>query len=441
MIGHHRSMTQTGDWGDSTAGFSPPEPPKSPAEPQKADAPEHGGDATGSKVTGRDGGFRALEPLLGRLVLIVAVTTAVGCALAFTGLSRFADQPFGDQLTRWRPDGRIPSELALVAINVKPPTRGEDAVALRNLHQAGARLIALDLTLTHPCRKSAKRPCSPGGDQAVLRAMKQASPIVLAVQEGEVLPPGYVQPTTFVPPSRLDRAGVRFGTGAYTRDWDGVIRRVTASPLRVAGSDGSDAARVDQFPSFAYAVAMAAGQGDLPEGLSPEKDDLIDFRGGNNRFPTIAFADLLAGRFPAGTFRDKVVIVGGTRTVELPGPGPDGIAPPTPFGAMDQVVLDANAVATLLDGAPLRSPTRWTVVLIVLVAAFMPVIALGSWPPSRTKLLLGVPPLAVAVVLGGGPRYDEWMLWPWCSAATTLVISSIAVIALHRSHRRRAGLQ
>lgn len=77
----------------------------------------------------------------------------------------------------------------------------------------------------------------------------------------------------------------------------------------------------------------------------------------------ISLADLLAGRFPADTFRNKIALIGATLEI-----GHD--FQKTPLGRIPGVFINANALATILQGRFLRPmPAPGDLLLFLLAAA------------------------------------------------------------------------
>jgi CHASE2 domain-containing sensor protein len=301
-----------------------------------------------------------------------------------------------------------------VALN-RGATRAEHADAITKIHRAGAKVIAYDVVFEkdRPGRQ----------DDRLLRALRRAQPVVLGALVADKNAGDYSIPRLFRSAVDLNAAGVRVGLSAYPRDPDGKIRRVALAPLE-RDSAGHQAVPSEfdprDMPGFPYAVALTVGGGTLKEGVAADNQDVIDFRGPPGTFKPIPFKDVLNGRAPVDVFRDRVVIVGTTRLFNPKGAG----AVPT-GDVMDRVEIDANAITTLLDGAPLREPRLWTRWLVLIAAAFSPlaVVAAGRWTWGNAWLV--VPTMSVAIVAGAWPHFDDLIFWPWTYAAIALTVSSL----------------
>jgi CHASE2 domain-containing sensor protein len=362
-----------------------------------------------------------------RIRLLVAITlVAFGAGLTLEATHAFetADRRVGDVLMRWRDKPRVPTEIVTVALD-HSVSRTEHARAINRLHQAGAKVIAYDVAFEG--RRSRRE------DERLFRALRRARTIVLGVLAGGRTSAGYTLPRLFRRNVDLDAAGVRVGFAAYPREPDGKIRRVAVTPLELDGSGRlGPPTHVDphNLPGFAYLVALVASGGQLNGGVPTDNREIIDFRGPPGTFRSIPFGDLVRARAPMGVFRDKIVIVGAARPFSL-----SDSAVPT-GDAMDPVEIDANAVATLLDGAPLRQPTLSTTMLVLLAAAFCPLVIIRAGPWSWGKRWLLVPTTAIAIIGGAWPHFDDLIFWPWTYAATSLAGSALGIcVVLIRSRQ------
>src|SRR5262249_11522936 len=118
----------------------------------------------------------------------------------------------------------------------------------------------------------------------------------------------------------------------------------------------------------------------------------IDYAGGAGTYPAVPFSRVLTGQFPPGTFDDKVVVVGASDpTLKDVTETPMSRSPLT-SGAE----VNANAIATALDGFPLQStPVGFDLFLIALMGVIAP---LASYRLSPLRALaLGL--LAAALYL------------------------------------------
>jgi adenylate cyclase len=248
-----------------------------------------------------------------------------------------------------------------------PFPRRYDARVIDRLRSAGARVIALDIVF--------QRETDPADDNALVEAVGRArGRIVLAATEasrGE---------TNVLGGSKLlGELGARPGIVNLVLDADGIVRRLRYAEHGVA--------------SFPVAVAEVARGRPVPRSLFENGTLPIDFDGPPEAMASIPFVRVLQGHFPRDFFKGKIVIVGAQapilhdyQAVATSGsevmPGPE---------------IHANAVDTLMRGAPLRNASGWLqVLLIVVMGAVIPLAGLRAL--RRRTLLFGLLLAAVFTV-------------------------------------------
>lgn len=271
-----------------------------------------------------------------------------------------------------------PSDVAVVGIDPTtfdqlrlpwPFPRRLHAQVIDRLHADGARVIAYDIQFTEPT--------DPTDDQALAYAVYQAGNVVLGTNAVE--PHGQVGILGGNQVLRQLHAG--FGDTSVKADGDGIYRRLYYS---LQGG----------VPTFAVAAAARATGRPISRSSFPGGSAPIDFAGPPGTIPTYSFSSVLHGQVPASDFRGRVVVVGATdstlqdlhptaasRSELMPGPE-----------------LQANAIATILDGFPLQDAPGWlNILLIVALGMAVPVasLRLRSW---RVALLAVVLALGYVVV-------------------------------------------
>ena len=248
-------------------------------------------------------------------------------------------------------------EKSMDALDTRWPfSRSVQAKAITRLAAAKPRVIAYDIQLSEPTTRA--------GDEAIATALGNAGPVVLATtrydpQQG--------------PDVLFEGGGITVGHAGFPDTPDNVFRRV---PLRVDG-----------LTSFAAAVAEAAGT-HAPTGSGV----LIDYAGPAGTIPAISYSDVLAGRFDASAVRGRVVVVG-TTSPRL------GDTHPTPFGGepMAGPEINANAIATIIDGVPLSDAPGWVDALLIIALAALG--AAAAWPRRAWVTLVIAVAIGVAYVL------------------------------------------
>jgi adenylate cyclase len=246
-----------------------------------------------------------------------------------------------------------------------PFRRRLDARVISNLARDGAKVIAYDEQFTEPTDTT--------DDNDLITAVRRADNVVLATTEvgagGKTRIFGGAQGLAY---SRATAADSQFPL-----DHDGVIRRMQERILGLTTFPVATAQR-----ALGRRVVLPGG------GAQPA---LIDYRGPAGTIPTYPYWRVLDRRFSPGTFRGKVVVVGATEPILH-----DVHETPTSV-VMSGPEVQANAVATILSGVPLRPAPGWlNVVLVVALGLVAPVLAqrlnalLAAGVALLTVVLLGV---------------------------------------------------
>lgn len=279
-------------------------------------------------------------------VLMIAAIGALAAALALLGRSAGVldrqERNTVDARFAVRGDQGPPADVVVVGIDDRatqrfgrwPFPRRVQARILTAVAAARPRAIGYDIELRDTTTEA--------DDLAMLDAIDATPHLVLAT----TTPDG-----VFIEGSGLRAIGVGLGHAAFPPGSApaGVIRRVPWS--------------VEGLPSFAVAVAeMAAGRPMAPDGFD-DGGALIDFAGPFGTVRTVSAADVVDGRADAA-LRGRIVIVGATssRLNDL-SPVPVGDGP------MPGPEINANAVATILAGVPLRDAPAWLDPLLVVALA------------------------------------------------------------------------
>jgi len=162
----------------------------------------------------------------------------------------------------------------------------------------------------------------------------------------------------------------------------------------------------------------------------------IDYAGGANTFPMVSFASVILHKLPPNYFHNKIIVVGATTTSLQ-----DIHATPT-APLMTGPEIQANSIATVQAGLPLRSVPGWlNVLLIVVLGAAAPLVGLsldGTGRGSLGSALSGAASsVGLALVLGivflGAAQlaFDAGHVLSIVYALLALVLSAIAALAVH----------
>ena len=314
----------------------------------------------------RVSGQRRRAALLG---CVAAIAALIGLVAWWAGALDRPERGTVDARFEVRGARTPPASVVVVGVDERsmdalgtrwPFSRAVQARAIARLTAARPRVIAYDIQMSEPT--------TDGDDQAMADALGAAGPVVLA--------------TTLYDPDQgpgvlFEGGAITVGHAAYPDTPDNVFRRV---PLAVDG-----------LPSFAAAAAAAARGGEPAPG-DAGGSALIDYAGPEGTIPAISYSDVLDGRFDAARVRGRVVVVG-TTAPRL------GDTHPTPYGGapMSGPEINANAIATLLDGSPLSDAPGWVDALAVIALAALG--ALAAWPRRAWITLLAAVLIGVVWVL------------------------------------------
>ncbi len=336
------------------------------------------------------------------MILLVVALFASGLAMAARG-----GRPLG-WLERETVDARFslrdrhapPASVTIVGIDNSslavlpryPFSRRYHARAIENLHAAGARLIVYDISFD--------RPTSPAADDALLRAAGRGAPIVFATSL--ISPSGATE--TLGGNQVLHSLDDRVAAADLAPDADGTIRHLLD--------------QVSRLPTVARAVALALRIHPTAE----LRGGWIDYPGPPGTVRTIPFINVVRNDFDRSAVRGRVVVVGATASVlqDLHS---------TPVGSpMSGPEVQADAIATVLGGFRLRSPTLvFTIVSIVVLAALVPLA--GLWLGSLGMGLVAMGAFALWSLVSQVGFDDGWVL-DYSAPLAGLLLSAAGAMAL-----------
>jgi CHASE2 domain-containing sensor protein len=244
-------------------------------------------------------------------------------------------------------------DRTVAAVGTLPPiARGYYASAMDVVHAAGARLIAVDVQFVGASR-------APADDDALVAAAARDQPVVLAASDlntgdtlaGRPLPSGAVLASVGADP-----------------DPGGVLRSMMYRPYE------------------RLALPVRAAQlltGHLPPlGDFPDNHALIDFPGPAGTVTTVSLIDVVSGQVPADRFAGRIVLIGVTA------PSQRDIAltsvSRTPLSGVE---IEADALATVLAGIPLRSVSWPVELLLVVLLTVLPLVSSMRLPATGTLMV------------------------------------------------------
>ncbi len=232
---------------------------------------------------------------------------------------------------------------------------------LEELHRAGARAVFYDVQFTEPT--------TPAQDMALYNALGDTGGAVLATTETD----GHGHTNVLGGDANLRQVGSRAAMALYPVSAGGVFARI---PYALGGLPTAAVVVTQRVLGHAPARSQFGSSGAY-----------VDFQGPPGTVPTLSFADVLEGHFPAAAVRGKVVVVGATSPTLQ-----DVHATPAASNAlMTGPEIQANAIWTVLHGLPLRAPsTALAILLVVLMALVAPL----------ARLLRSVTTVAWVTVIG-----------------------------------------
>lgn len=243
---------------------------------------------------------------------------------------------------------------SIKATGMWPWPRSYYAQAIQRMADDGALGVVVDLDFSSPSSIS-------GDDDELARVVRNSGFTALAVHiQDSVTPEGYEIRSLSRPVTPLAEAAAALGGIVFEVDRDDTVRRV---PGEISFGDEI------YEPLGVVSARMMRGQ--IPSSIP--SDALIHFSTADlQTIPVISFRAVVEGRFPAGTFRDRVVMVGAT-SQELR----DFWR--TPLGIIPGVYIHAAVAHSALNGTWLVRPGGVTVHPLILILSLL----LG-WSLSRT---------------------------------------------------------
>ena len=272
------------------------------------------------------------------------------------------------------------------------------AKVIDRLHQDRAKVIAYDIQFTE--RTTDKE------DLALLDSVAKAGNVVLATTE--VDKNGHTN--VFGGDEVVRSVHARVGNGNFPTDPGDVIRRV--------------AYKVDRLKSLSLvAVERATGKTVTPAAFGHRTFNWIDFAGPTGTFRSYSFSDVFSKRFPPGTFRGKIVVVGPSA------PSLQDLHPTSAGDGMSGAEVQANAIATAERAFPLTSLPDWfTVLSIAALGLLAPLASL------RLKLLwtlvLAISAAALYVV-ATQVAFDHGHVVSFVYPFGALTLSSVGSLGAH----------
>jgi CHASE2 domain-containing sensor protein len=298
---------------------------------------------------------------------------------------------------------------SVAAYGTFPFDRKIDAALIDRLRRDGVHTIAFDLVFDHAS-------VDPAGDLALLQAADRArGRLVLAANATD----SHGQTAVLGGIANQRAGGFRVGSALFSPSSDGDVRRVSRS--------------VEGLQSFAVASVLSAGVSPtrLPA-LFDGGSQWIDFPGPAIAVPTVSMVDVLRGRVPPARLRGRIVVIGATDT-DLQDFHTVGGWPSAPLSGPE---IEADSIATLMRGAPLRSVgTALNWLVIVLAALIVPLLA---WRRTRWPRLVAAALLSAAALLVSSQiAFDGGTIILLFAPLSALLVATIGAVLVPLAIERR----
>jgi adenylate cyclase len=351
---------------------------------------------------------RGYQRLRGVLFLGVGLTMVlVVLAIYWAGVLQALELQTVDQRFTIRGSQGPPKEVVAVLIDDVtfsdlqeqwPFPRSLHGKVIDRIAKDGASAIAFDVQFTEPSR--------PKEDNALIEAVGAAGNVILATTEVDAQGHSNV----FGGDDVVKSVGAYVGNALLPTDEGGVIRRVPYE--------------VDGLKTFAVVAAEVATGTAIRRSDLGARSQWIDFAGPPGTVDSISYSQVLRGKFPRGFFRGKMVVVGPSA------PSLQDVHPTSTSGneLMAGAEIQANAVATALDGFPLRSaPLLVTILLIVMMGLVAPIASL-RWSPLRVLFLS----LGIGAAYGGATQlvFQTGTVLPFIYPLLSLALAAVGSLAV-----------
>ncbi len=392
--------------------------------------------------------------------VIIALVSAV-LALLLANIPLFENLELKTYDTRFKLRGTLDTEsddIVLVAIDDQsftglqrkwPFPRSFFAKAILNLHDAGAKLIVLDIEITEPGERTANQ------DLILAGAVRRANNVILSGKlVSEIVTHDNVNSYISRPIPVLLNTNARWGLVNVDEDQDGFLRRYLLFqerneqyyyPLSVQ-------ALLQLYPNNNNGQIVFEDDGHfvIAGRHIPKKDYhsmLVNFRGPTRSFPTYSFASILDDEnfnlsededtdiFELhkleGTFKDKIVFIGASAE-ELQ----DNKF--TPFfdykgfqRKLPGVEFHANALSTLIREDFIKTQHPFTVFLVVMFLSMLTMAAIKWLKPFRG--MFAVFGIILAYVIWSVYAFINNLVWIQITSPIMAVLLSFVGNTVHQT--------
>ena len=275
-----------------------------------------------------------------------------------------------------------------------PYPRTLHAKLIDRLRRDGAKVIAFDVLFDAPTKH----------DDAFIRSVERAHNVVLAATQTDGR--GLYDLFGGAYPARF---GARVGTPLFPADSGGVVRRVRT---RVDGVEAFSIVAAERFTGRPIQSSRASG-----------KTAWIDYAGAEGTVPAVSYSDTLRGKVDPSFFRGRIVVVGEAEAAL------QDVHPTSTTPTMPGPEIQANAIATALNGFPLRPVSWWWNAFLIVELAFLPaIVGMRARPlPTVTSALAG----AVVFAAGAQMVFTHGHIVQVVYPLAALAFSAFASLGVH----------
>ena len=388
------------------------------------------------------------------LIILVSLTASV----AVTWLAPSLTASSINMLFRFRGQQQPPGDIVIVAIDDAslqqvgkwPWPRNVMATALDRITEARPRAIGLDVIYAESS--------NPADDKLLAEAIGRSRRVVLPAQLTEVdttQSEAGGSSTWLTPLPEMREAAAATGHAHADPDVDGVLRTVQLSKADANGDRlwafGLETLRVaEQIPTeqieertgslrvgrYEIAIQDEAEKSTLPGvTIIRPNEMIINYLGPPRTFPYYSIGDVLAGRVPASTFNDKIVLIGSVAQTM----GDTRITPFIHYGdferqngtGMPGVEVHANVIETIRRGVWLSPRPDWQgfgLALLVMLCASALVHLLDGW-----RVIAGLGLLLGLVISGSLYVFNHYFIIPPVVPVLTGFFTVVPLLLLNGS--------
>ncbi|MBK7949001.1 MAG: CHASE2 domain-containing protein [Deltaproteobacteria bacterium] len=298
---------------------------------------------------------------------------------------------------------------SLRALDEWPWPRHRHATAIERLEAAGAVAIAFDIDFSAPSNAE--------DDALFARRIAASGRVALATfSQTETMAGGLSLEIVNRPIEPLARAAGALGNVLVPIEADGVVREVPPAQS-IAGTSTPSLARA------ALRLALPAERhAALDAGSAAAGSQLVDYRRFRPPIPTLAYVDLVEGRFDPERVAGRAVFIGAT-AAEFQDLWATPVDPALP-GVFVQAIAYRTAAAALAGEATLRPAPGWGVAAALALLAALLHPRRGRSHLARALLFAGT---ALAIVgLGWLSLWQLGLVWP-ATVALAVVATQYAL--------------